>query len=126
MQYLADTNWLSRLQSEIFHRREGPASKLLGKSRVFINTISMAEFLSGALDPMRVKILSRMDKLPPISYKEAQKAAELRRRQRKISKTLLLPDAFMAASAMHHRCRLLTADKDFSGIPGLDWSSYRD
>jgi predicted nucleic acid-binding protein len=30
----------------------------------------------------------------------------------------------MAAAAIRHRLRLVTADKDFSGVPGLDWSKY--
>jgi len=33
----------------------------------------------------------------------------------------LVPDAFLAALAITHGCRLATADRGFARFPGLDW-----
>lgn len=33
----------------------------------------------------------------------------------------LVPDAFLAALALTHGCRLATADRGFARFPGLDW-----
>jgi predicted nucleic acid-binding protein len=126
MDHLADTNWLSKLQSEIYHGKQGPAQRLLKQGRVHVNPISVAEFLSGGPIPARRKIIAMLRKLPATGYADAVKAAELRYQHRKAGKTLGLPDALMAATAMRRRLQLLTADKDYSGIPGLDWSGYRD
>jgi len=125
MELLADANWLIRLEREIHRGVAGPAGKLYRSAQVRINTITHAEFLSGGPSAIKLKILKGCVRLPPITYQEANRAAALRAGQAKIGKTLSTPDAFMAASAMRHGCRLLTADKDFSGIPGLDWSAYR-
>ena len=126
MHHLADTNWLSRLQSEIHYARPGPASKLVSTGRVHVNAISIAEYFSGGRVPIRLHVLGLVTRLPALSYGEAEEAAELRHRRQKSGRPLALPDALMAATAMRHRMQLLTADKDFSGIPGLKWSSYRD
>ena len=37
------------------------------------------------------------------------------------SKGNLVPDAFLAAHAIEHRCTWITTDRDFSRFPGLDW-----
>jgi predicted nucleic acid-binding protein len=122
MDLLADANWLIRLEREMVGK-PGPAMALVKKSRVFVNTIAHAEFLSGSSP--RVEILKRFVQLPMITYREAGLAGALRRRQARIGKTMSTPDALMAADALSHQLRLLTADKDFSGIPGLSWSAYR-
>jgi len=62
--------------------------------------------------------------LPSLDYADAARAAQLRALRAKQGKALSTPDAFMAASAMRYRLRLVTADRDYSGIAGLDWSSY--
>lgn len=33
----------------------------------------------------------------------------------------LVPDAWLAAVAVSHGCRLATADRDFTRFDGLDW-----
>jgi len=124
--YLPDNNWLvGALEYEFKHNRVGPARRLLqSKRKIFLNTVSYAEFLSGPPSEIRTEIVRRLGFLPMISYPEAQHAASLRRRRAKHGKPLSLPDALMAASALRHRCQLLTADRDYSGIPGLKWSHY--
>ncbi len=125
MRLLADANWLIRLEREILRRKIGPAARLFESQRIHVNTVSLAEFLSRGVTPLRARILGATVQLAPISYRHATKAAQLRYRQSRAGRSLSLPDALMAASAIGNRMRLLTADKDFSGIPGLDWSAYR-
>lgn len=33
----------------------------------------------------------------------------------------LVPDAYLAAVALAHGCRVATADRGFARFPGLDW-----
>jgi predicted nucleic acid-binding protein len=124
MRLLADANWPVRLERELEREEPGPARRLLASQRVHVNPVSQAEFLSAGVTVDRLRILARLVRLPPISYDEANDAGELRHRLRRRGKTLSTPDAFMAVSALRHRCRLVTADKDYSGIPGLKWSNY--
>jgi predicted nucleic acid-binding protein len=121
---LADSNWLIRLQHEVLHGVEGPAARLIRGQKVHINIISQAEFRSHGLTPEIEDILSRCVRLKPLSYEDANLAAAIRDQRRRAGKTLHLPDALMAAHAMRRHLRLITADKDFSGIPGLKWSNY--
>jgi len=37
----------------------------------------------------------------------------------------LVPDAYLAALALAHGCRLATADRGFARFPGLDWFDPR-
>lgn len=123
-QLLADTNWLIKLENEL-SGKDGPALKLLSVARVHINPMAAAEFLSGGSSLARRKTLARMIRLPALDYRDASRAAHLRQLRAKQGKPLATPDAFMAASAVRYALRLVTADRDFSGIPGLKWSGYR-
>lgn len=126
MNLLADASWLIRLERELRGRRPGPAMTLLGTTaQVFINPVSHCEFLCQGLTPLRETILKRLRKLPALDYRDSSLAAHVRRERAKRGKTIGTPDAFMAACAMNRRLRLLTGDKDFSGIPGLDWRDAR-
>ena len=124
MKLLADANWLIRLRGEIRQNQQGPAFRLLQEEPIYINTVAQAEFLSAGRDPEVLKILARCVRLKPLTYEDANDAGSLRFARQRAGKTLHLPDALMAATALRRHMRLLTADKDFSGIPGLKWSSY--
>lgn len=121
---LADANWLIRLEREIATRRDGLAVALCRQARVHVCPISQAEFLSKGTNAARQAALSRMFLTPNVDFQDANRAAALRLQRAKHGKPLGTPDAFMAALALRHKMQLVTADKDFSGIPGLDWSSY--
>jgi predicted nucleic acid-binding protein len=124
MNLLADSNWLILLEREFRRDQAGPARELLGQ-QIFVNPITHCEFFSKGHTPLRDNLWGRMRKLPHgIDYGDADQAANLRMQCAKRGKALNTPDALLAATAMRHRLRLVTADKDFSGIPGLDWSSY--
>jgi predicted nucleic acid-binding protein len=124
MNLLADNSWLVRLERELQRKRHGPAAVLLAKNRVLLNAIAHAEFLSVGISEIRRRILSRLVWIGGIDHREAALAAALRCRRAKQGKALSLPDAFMAATALRLKCRLVTGDRDYSGIPGLDWSGY--
>jgi predicted nucleic acid-binding protein len=126
MNLLADANWLIRLEREHKQGRQGPARKLLSVSRVFINPIAYCEFLSLGLTPARKTILAALSYVPSVNYEDATLASKLRFQRAKQGKALATPDALIAATALRQKLRLVTADKDFSGIPGLKWSGYRD
>lgn len=125
MDLLADTNWLIRLERELKSERHGPAMRLTQKARVHINPVCHAEFLAMGESEVRRQALARMHKAPVIDYQDSRRAGQLRYLRARAGKSLNTPDAFMAATAIRHGFRLVTADKDFSGIPGLRWSSYR-
>jgi predicted nucleic acid-binding protein len=125
MRLLADCEFLTRLEKECRRKSIGPAIALAKANQLFVNTVSQAEFLSGNPSEQRAIVLALARRLPMITYEEANLAGALRCKQRLKGKTLNTPDALMAVSAMRHKCRLVTTDKDYSGIPGLDWSSYR-
>ena len=60
----------------------------------------------------------------PLDGIDAGNAAVLRVRQERLGRTLHLPDALIAAVAARRGFTLLTADRDFAGVPGLrteDW-----
>jgi predicted nucleic acid-binding protein len=127
MNLLVDASWLIQYERELVTRRFGPALQLMeaaGAGRAFINPIAYCEFLSKGETPKRRLIADSFLKLPGIDFHLARAAANLRSQRAKRGKTLSTPDALMAADAIRHSLRLVTADKDFSGIPGLDWSSY--
>ena len=124
MELLADANWLGRLELEYRQNRIGPARKLLKKNRIWINPVVHCEVLSAGKNLIRREILHSLQWLEPMGYTISALAADLRYRQSKKRKTLHTPDALIAATAILEKKQLLTADRDFSGIPGLKWSSY--
>jgi len=121
---LADTEWLRRIEGEYRRREIGSARKLLRRARCRVNVIGVCEFTSRGANRLRTAILQQLRCLPSLDYADAARAAQLRALRAKQGKALSTPDAFMAASAMRYRLRLVTADRDYSGIAGLDWSSY--
>lgn len=122
---LADTNWLIRLERELRAGTEGPAVKLCRRACVHVNPISHAEFLARGDSDARRRALARLHFARNLDFQDSTRAAALRQQRAKQGKALSTPDAFMAATAIRYRMRLVTADKDFSGIPGLRWSAYR-
>ena len=127
MKLLADNEWLIRLEREHLAETKGPARKLLVENQIFLNPISLAEFMSAGITPARLIVLRAIKRIAGgVNYEDADRAAKLRFQRAKQGKTLATPDAFMAASAMRNKMRLLTADKDYSGIAGLAWSKHQD
>ncbi len=124
--YLPDNNCLvGTLEYDFKHNKVDQPADCFSPSAKSSSTRSLTpSFCPAPPSEIRTEIVRRLGFLPMISYPEAQHAASLRRRRAKHGKPLSLPDALMAASALRHRCQLLTADRDYSGIPGLKWSNY--
>ena len=123
-QLLADTDWLIRLEIELRSGEDGSAVALAKKSRVHVNPISHAEFTSLGPSQPRQKALAMMHRTRNVDFQDSQRAGDIRRLRSKQGKPLSTPDAFMAAMAIRYRFKLVTGDKDLSGIPGLRWSAY--
>jgi len=121
---LVDTNWLLRCEREARKKQTGPAVRLMDSGRCWMSVIVACELKAKGRNLWRERIIGTLKKLPALDYRDANRAGSLRLARAKQGKPLATADAFIAASAMRYGLQLLTADKDFSGIPGLDWSSY--
>jgi predicted nucleic acid-binding protein len=102
-----------RLEKEIRQKIAGPVLHWFNHNRIFINPIALAEFLSYGKTAARFKFVQAFDRLQ-IQWEDGIQAAHLRHQRAKQGRPLTVPDAFMAASAINNKLRLLTSDKDFS------------
>ncbi len=66
-------------------------------------------------EQIRIQRFLRLTRIHPVDLQIAKQAAVLGR-----SRSLKLPDLFIAATAIEHRIPLITKDKQFSRIPSLD------
>jgi len=134
MKYLLDTSAISQIVREnpIFIKR---ISGLGGSDQVFVSTVVRGELLYGInrlprgtkrelLEKKVNAILSNIlcDHLaPPV----AEEYATLKVAQQNKGLSLDENDLWIAASARFHRATLVTQDRDFSAIEGLqieDWT----
>lgn len=86
-----------------------------------ISALSVVEVLAGALPKEVDGTRSLLDSLSLFSVEReiAHKAADLMREERRKGHTLSLPDAVIAATALHHRATLLTYNVRHFPMPGL-------
>jgi predicted nucleic acid-binding protein len=112
-EFVFDTNVFLYLQSG---RKD--LVEIFNESSVFISVITELELLSfKGLDSNSEKELKQALKscfIVDLEVPIRQLAIELRK-----SSTLKLPDALIAATAIHLQLPLITADKDFEGIENL-------
>lgn len=112
--YLVDTNVLIQLGNG-----DEVITDFLQEKIVFLSFISEMELLSKpGLSTEHVKLLQSLVNscvLVEFNHEIKSEAIKLRRSHR-----LKLPDAIVAASAKYLRLPLLTADKDFQKISGLE------
>ena len=120
--YLLDTNHASRL----VRRREPLRARLLVRPFDFhLCPIVLAEVRHGLTRKNLHKFLAEWERLStrfawlPIDWDDAARAADLQTAQERRGRQLELPDALIAAVALRHDLTLLTADRDFEGVPGL-------
>ncbi len=95
----------------------------IGVRNISINSIVLAELIYGAQDKRELSVIlknANQLKLIPITASISELTIQLMS-QFSLSHTLALPDAFIAATALHHKCPLYTLNKkDFRFINGLE------
>ncbi len=97
-------------------------------NRLFASTISFFEFLGGEHrtpqeKEIALRFVSSIDELD-FGRKEAMEATEIKRALRGAGKKIEDADILIAATAKTNRLKLVTRDKDFRKIPGLEVEEY--
>ncbi len=124
--YCLDTSFLIDLA------RNNPSAlrkfRQIAESKLFVSSLAAFQFLYGVnYDSRREQEASRMvAALDTVDFggKEAKEAAEIKRELTASGKTVEDIDILIAASAKIHRLKLVTRDKDFRKIPGLEVEEY--
>ena len=96
--------------------------KTIGIENIAINTIVLAELIYGAHNKKELKeILKNASQLSIFSVNDAISQLTIQLMVKfSLSHTLALPDVFIAATALYHKCPLFTLNKkDFKFIDDL-------
>lgn len=118
---LADTSLLVGLEQGRVRPAELPP--------LTVSTITIAELKLGLLSArdaptraMRLRTLQDALRLEPLPIDEqvADAWAELRVTLREVGRRMATNDGWIAATAIAHGLPLITQDRDYDGVPGLD------
>jgi len=94
----------------------------IGAKNIAINSIILAELIYGAHNKRELNVILKNAKqltLFPITEQISELTIQLMT-QYSLSHNLTLPDALIAATALHHKCPLYTLNKkDFRFLNGL-------
>jgi len=111
----------------IWHLRGRPdvvelVKSLAGRARIGVSAITRAEVMVGARPSEFAATVSFLDACEtlPVDASAADRAADLVRRQRARGRTLALPDAMIAASALVGDVPLFTCNARHLRVQGLD------
>lgn len=119
---LADTSIFIALE-------QGRELDLRRVPRLAVSYVTIGELRSGVLQAAdiatrsaRLQTLSDALMLDPLPVDEvvANAWAELRARLRDTGRRLAINDGWIAATAIAHKLPLVTQDRDYDGVPGLD------
>lgn len=96
--------------------------ELAGRHRLCVSAITRAEVLCGMRDKERKATLQFLDacKTVPVSETTADIAADLIRNGRKSGRSVSLPDALIAASAIDHAAPLYSCNVAHMQFDGLE------
>ena len=130
--FLLDTNHLSPLVTAGHPIQQMVLERMVAGDDFAIPTPVLSEFLFGiGLLPRGRENQDLWTKLAgkfgyyAIDRQDAEAAAELRLRLRRIGRQLALFDALVAALALRHDLTLLTTDGDFDAVPTLHRQNWR-
>ena len=91
----------------------------LNREYFFLSTITHVEVLEGAKDKKDFKMIQEMlNRFVPLDFKRETAVAAIQLKMAS-SKKLKFKDLLIAATALVEGLTMVTADKDFKGIPGL-------
>lgn len=99
-----------------------PVEGLVGAGHdLAISPVSVLEIMAGALPKEVDDTRALLDGIPlvPLEREVAHQAASLMREERQRGRTLSLPDAVIAATALHSDATLLTYNVRHYQLPGL-------
>ena len=129
--YLLDTNHLSPVVTVGHPVRQAILERLAAGDSFAIPTPVLSEFLFGIrLLPRATENQAAWQEIGNVfgyyhvDRQDAEAAAELRLRLRRVGRQLALVDALVAVVALRQRLTLLTTDADFDAVPGLDRQSW--
>ncbi len=119
-----DTSFLVEFERERRSGRDGAAVAYLARHRpipVGVSVVSLGEFAEGFDHPVSVeRFLSRFRVLQ-LSRSIAYRAAAI---QSSLAQRLGENDAWIAATAITYRARLVGREASFARVPGLDYDRF--
>jgi predicted nucleic acid-binding protein len=127
MGIVPDSTFLIDLYQEESRGEPGPAMHALARcanAPFRIPAVAAAEFLRGAHQATGRRWLGKFARWVAVDARIVFKWVEIQRRRDAQGKPLGSHDAWIAATALVHGCRVMTRDRDYSGIPGLKLGAY--
>lgn len=122
---LLDTSFLIGLEAELVERRLGPARRFIAENRgeqFAISVVSVAEFAEGFEDPATVDVFLRKFRKEGLHSGIAYLNAAM---QSSLPQRLGENDAWIAATALYNRRKLVGRDKAFRRVPNLKYVEFR-
>ena len=121
---LLDTSFLIEFETELLHRKTGPASTVLARHRrqaVAISIITLGEFADGFTDPRALVEFLAPFRVVQLSRAIAWRMAAL---QGSLSRRLGENDAWIAATALFYEATLVAREKAFERVPRLEYLAF--
>ena len=120
---LLDTTFVSDLDAELTRRETGPARAFFGRMRqaeVFVSVVTLEEFFEKR-GPEAARELASRFSIFGLHVGDALRCGLLQTRS---AKRLGENDAWLAAQALRGGCSIVTRDRRFDDVPGLEVLNY--
>jgi predicted nucleic acid-binding protein len=120
---LLDTTFVSDLDVELARREIGPARSFFGRMRrseVFVSVVTLEEFYEKRGSEAARELASRFSILG-LHVGDALRCGLLQTRS---ARRLGENDAWLAAQALRGGCSIVTRDRRFDDVPGLEVLNY--
>jgi len=122
---LLDTSFLIDLADEVAEGKEGPASRTLrrlGRSRIYISAVTVAELLEGPEDPALAAVELSAYRFLTVGWGAARRCAL---NQSRTARRMGENDAWQAALSGQAGHQLVGHDHAFEGLSWLDYLDHR-
>jgi len=120
---LLDTTFVSDLDAELVRRETGPARAFFDRMRqseVFVSVVTLEEFCEKRGHEAARELASRFSVLG-LHMGDALRCGPLQTRS---TRRLGENDAWLAAQALRGGCSIVTRDRRFDDVPGLEVLTY--